>query len=73
MNNIQRFYEKMNEGVANYGELINKQFGKVVEYEIHFQDHKETIVMDFKNKYNNFQQHGAVYLKSNKDKYLDIS
>ena len=42
----------MNEGVTSHSEIINKDFGKIVEYEIQFEDHKETIVMDFKNKYN---------------------
>jgi|APCry1669190770_1035315.scaffolds.fasta_scaffold72691_1 hypothetical protein len=42
----------MNEGVNSHSEIINKEFGKIVEYEIHFDNHKETIVMDFKNQYN---------------------
>ena len=39
--------------VQNHGQEINKNFGKIVQYEIKDNNKIDTIVIDFKNKYIN--------------------
>ena len=61
-NNLKRFHYYMNQCVNMYGDQISQSFGKIIVYEIQIGNQKESIVMDFKNKYNN--KYGMVYLKN---------
>ena len=50
--NIRKLYENMNSLQAEKGSEVVKNFGKIVEYEIFDGNQLNTIVMDFKNSYN---------------------
>ena len=51
--NLTKLYQDMTYCVQNHGQEINKNFGKIVQYEIKDNNKKDTIVIDFKNKYIN--------------------
>jgi hypothetical protein len=59
----------MNDCIVNHGQEISKDFNKVIHYELRDGHKKDTIVIDFKNKYNYNTQHGIVYLKEHQHNY----